>query len=109
MACGHSRRRAATATRPHVQSVQPAGGPCVRRRRLTCAAGTDTVRYVTAATPTASADGVALPPGPRWPRAWQTAAWISRPGPFLQRCRARYGDVFTVRIAGETWVFLSDP
>ncbi len=67
------------------------------------------MRYVTAATPTASADGVALPPGPRWPRAWQTAAWISRPGPFLQRCRARYGDVFTIRIAGETWVFLSDP
>ncbi len=50
-----------------------------------------------------------LPPGPRSPRAWQTAGWISRPGPFLRRCRDRYGDVFTFRIAGETWVMLSDP
>ena len=51
-----------------------------------------------------------LPPGPRWPRAWQTGAWISRPGPFLERCRARFGDVFTVRlVGGETFVFLADP
>jgi len=51
-----------------------------------------------------------LPPGPRMPRAVQTLAWITRPMPFMERARARYGDTFTVRIAQEgTWVFLSDP
>jgi cytochrome P450 len=51
-----------------------------------------------------------LPPGPRWPRAVQTAAWGFRPGPFLQRCRARYGDTFTLKIAQEgQWVMLSHP
>ncbi len=52
----------------------------------------------------------ALPPGPRMPRALQTLAWLTRPLPFMERARARYGDMFTVRIAQEgTWVFLSDP
>jgi len=51
-----------------------------------------------------------LPPGPRLPRAAQTLAWMTRPMPFMERARARYGDMFTVRIAQEgTWVFLSDP
>jgi cytochrome P450 len=51
-----------------------------------------------------------LPPGPRAPRAVQTLAWMTRPMPFMERARARYGDMFTVRIAQEgTWVFLSDP
>lgn len=52
----------------------------------------------------------ALPPGPRMPRAVQTLAWMTRPMPFMERARARYGDMFTVRIAQEgTWVFLADP
>lgn len=52
----------------------------------------------------------ALPPGPRAPRAVQTLAWMTRPMPFMERCRARYGDTFTVRIAQEgTWVFVSHP
>ncbi|HKN93757.1 MAG TPA: cytochrome P450, partial [Thermoleophilaceae bacterium] len=51
-----------------------------------------------------------LPPGPRMPRPVQTIAWITRTGPFLERCHARYGDVFSVRIAQEgTWVMLTDP
>jgi cytochrome P450 len=51
-----------------------------------------------------------LPPGPRMPRAVQTLAWMTRPMPFMERARARYGDMFTVRIAQEgTWVFLADP
>ena len=51
-----------------------------------------------------------LPPGPRRPRPVQTLAWITRPGPFMERCRQRYGDMFTLRIAHEgTWVFLADP
>jgi cytochrome P450 len=58
---------------------------------------------VTAAAPS-------LPPGPRWPRAVQTLAWGARPGPFMLRCRARYGDTFTLRIAQEGhWVMTCDP
>ena len=51
-----------------------------------------------------------LPPGPRLPRALQAVAWTQRPLPFLERCRERYGDAFTLRIMhwGD-WVVLSDP
>jgi cytochrome P450 len=51
-----------------------------------------------------------LPPGPRLPVAVQTAAWIFRPWDFMERCAARYGDTFTVRLAGERpWVMMSHP
>ena len=51
-----------------------------------------------------------LPPGPAYPRALQTLGWTLRTMPFLERCRERYGDVFTLKIAQEgTWVMLSDP
>src|SRR5215217_5711613 len=51
-----------------------------------------------------------LPPGPRLPRAAQTAAWIARPGPFMLQARERYGDVFTMRIGTEPpWVMLAHP
>jgi cytochrome P450 len=51
-----------------------------------------------------------LPPGPRLPRAVQTAAWLTRPGPFLMRAQRQYGDVFTIRIGGEPpWVMLAHP
>ncbi len=37
-------------------------------------------------------------------------AWTVRPGPFMLRCRARYGDMFTIRIAQEgSWVMTCDP
>jgi len=52
----------------------------------------------------------ALPPGPRLPRAVQTAAWITRPGPFMVRAQARHGDVFTIRIGDEPpWLMLAHP
>jgi cytochrome P450 family 135 len=51
-----------------------------------------------------------LPPGPGLPRALQTVGWVFRTGPFLKRCRDRYGDMFTLRVAQElTWVMISDP
>ncbi len=51
-----------------------------------------------------------LPPGPRMPAALQAIAWARRPLPFLERCRRRYGDVFTLRVRNAgTWVILSDP
>jgi cytochrome P450 len=51
-----------------------------------------------------------LPPGPRLPAAVQTAAWMARPWDFMERCAARYGDTFTLRMAGERpWVMVSHP
>ncbi len=52
----------------------------------------------------------ALPPGPRLPRALQAVGWTQRPLPFLERCRRRFGDAFTLRILhwGD-WVVLADP
>jgi len=44
------------------------------------------------------------------PRPAQTAAWIARPGPFMLRAHARYGDAFTIRIGNEPpWVMLAHP
>ena len=52
----------------------------------------------------------ALPPGPRLPVSVQTAAWVGRPWEFMERCAARYGDTFTMRLAGEPpWVMVSHP
>jgi len=42
-------------------------------------------------------------------RPLQTLGWITRPGPFMDGARAKYGDVFTVRLTDVTLVFLSDP
>jgi cytochrome P450 len=51
-----------------------------------------------------------LPPGPPYSRWLTTLGWTLRPWPFMERCRDRYGDAFTMRIAHEgTWVFMSDP
>jgi cytochrome P450 family 135 len=52
----------------------------------------------------------ALPAGPRIPTGVQAAIWALRPLAFLDRCAARYGDAFTLRIRRERpWVLLSDP
>ena len=51
-----------------------------------------------------------LPPSPRMPRALQTAIWSRQAQWMLEQSRARFGDMFTLRIAHEdTWVMLSDP
>jgi cytochrome P450 len=51
-----------------------------------------------------------LPPGPRMPVVLQTLGTWSRPTAFLERCRARYGRRFTVRLLGQPpMVMLSDP
>jgi cytochrome P450 len=51
-----------------------------------------------------------LPPGPRAPRWVQTARWWTRPVPFFERSRARYGRRFTVRLlALPPFVMLTDP
>jgi len=51
-----------------------------------------------------------LPPGPRLPRHLQSSRWSREPLPFLEQCRDRYGDTFTLRLRHlGTWVVLSDP
>jgi cytochrome P450 family 135 len=51
-----------------------------------------------------------IPPGPSTSRFQQTVRWMFRPGPMLEDCHRRYGDMFTLRIAHEgTWVFLAHP
>jgi cytochrome P450 family 135 len=51
-----------------------------------------------------------LPPGPRMPRALQTAIWSRQAQWFLRQSRARFGSMFTLKIAYEGhWVMLSDP
>ena len=51
-----------------------------------------------------------LPPGPGYPALLNALGWIARPMPFLERCRARYGDMFTLPMPYEgTWVVIADP
>ena len=52
-----------------------------------------------------------FPPGPREPPVLQTLQWLLRPISFLEACRRRHGDVFSVRFLGFTtpMVMLSDP
>jgi cytochrome P450 len=51
-----------------------------------------------------------LPPGPRAPRSVQTLALWTRTIPLLERCRARYGKRFTLRLLQTPpFVHLSDP
>jgi cytochrome P450 family 135 len=52
-----------------------------------------------------------LPPGPRAPALWQTLAWMSRPGAFLQGVHRRFGDPATIRThwTAEPMVLFSGP
>jgi len=51
-----------------------------------------------------------LPPGPRGPTALVAARFLLRGPHFLEACRDRYGDVFTIRLnTGRTVVIAGDP
>ncbi|HKO27407.1 MAG TPA: cytochrome P450 [Solirubrobacteraceae bacterium] len=51
-----------------------------------------------------------LPPGPRLPKTVQSVAFWTRPLAFLERCRARYGSRFTLRLlTAPPFVILTDP
>jgi cytochrome P450 len=51
-----------------------------------------------------------LPPGPPEPPAIQTARWLLRPISFMESCRRRFGEAFSVRFLGfrTPMVMLSD-
>ena len=51
-----------------------------------------------------------LPPEPRMSAILQSLGFWSRPTAFLERCRARYGTPFTIRLVGQPpLVMISDP
>src|SRR4051812_39041991 len=53
---------------------------------------------------------MALPPGPRMPTFMQGIGWWNRPTAFMERCRAKYGKRFTIRLPGQPpFVMISDP
>ncbi len=69
-------------------------------------AATETLR----APRTSAARSGTLPDGPRIPPLVQSAAWVFRPIPFLEHCRASFGDVFTMQLAGlPALVVMSNP
>jgi cytochrome P450 len=73
-------------------------------------AGTATAEPRTADRETVGVARRGLPPAPRLPAPIQTFGLVGRPVPFLEWCRRRYGETFTVQLlrAGEL-VFISDP
>jgi cytochrome P450 len=52
-----------------------------------------------------------LPPGPRAAPLLQTARWLRSPIAFMEACRRRFGDAFSVRFLGfeRPMVMISDP
>jgi cytochrome P450 len=54
---------------------------------------------------------MSLPPEPQSPPLVQTLRWAFRPIPFMQECRERYGDSFSVRFLSfeRPMVMISDP
>jgi cytochrome P450 family 135 len=50
-----------------------------------------------------------LPAGPRLPATLLTLAWVVRPTAVMDRCARRYGEAFTLRLAGRRLVFVADP
>ena len=51
----------------------------------------------------------ALPPGPRVPEALQSLRYGLDPYGLFEAAQRRHGDVFTVRVTGQTWVVLAHP
>ena len=59
---------------------------------------------------TTSPPASALPPGPRAPAWWQLVRFAGDPLGLLDECHRRYGDAFTLHVAGNgRFVMLSDP
>lgn len=51
-------------------------------------------------------EGARLPPGPTAPGVLQTLEWMYRPIPFMERCRERYGPIFSIRLGPAGHVFM---
>jgi cytochrome P450 len=58
----------------------------------------------------ATAAKMRFPAGPPIPTPLQAAIWALRPLELMDRCEARYGEIFTLRIRrGRPWVLLTNP
>jgi cytochrome P450 len=57
----------------------------------------------------AAARSCRLPAGPPLPSFVQAAIWALRPLDLMDRCSARYGELFTLRVRKRPWVLLSNP
>jgi cytochrome P450 len=61
-------------------------------------------------TPAPIAVKAKLPAGPPIPTTLQAAIWALRPLELMDRCEARHGEIFTLRIRrGRPWVLLTNP
>jgi cytochrome P450 family 135 len=57
-----------------------------------------------------SAPTPGMPPGPRTPGFIQTLEWMYRPTSFVESCRRRYGDIFSLRLGpGRNTVVIAEP
>ncbi|MCC7540841.1 MAG: cytochrome P450 [Deltaproteobacteria bacterium] len=53
---------------------------------------------------------MSLPPGPQSAAIFQTIRYVTKPIPLLEECRAKHGDIFTLKLVGSgDWVFLTKP
>ncbi len=113
--CGLAERRMRRSEDgPHVARL--GGRACAPPPRAHCARGTTSTvdltshlvcDWIPASMRTAPAG---LPPGPRLPRAVQSVIWYRRAQWLMDQCQARFGDMFTLKIADEgNWVMTSDP
>ena len=51
-----------------------------------------------------------LPPGPKSPQLVQAIGWWTRPIPYFERCRRRYGSRFTMKLpASPPFVHITEP
>ncbi len=84
---------------------------CTRGRGVRCRGTQRGARDGLSATARATAHpGAGVPAGPRMPVGLQTLAMMTRQRPYLERCRRRYGSLFTVRVIGfGATVVVSDP
>ena len=108
--CGHMTHRVAQthllicrgATTQHAPSI-------IDRRGARQRAGRFSTLRLTAVTIADMATPDGLPPGPRRPLAFQTLRYGLDPYGFFESAHRAFGDVFTVRAIGETWVILAHP
>jgi cytochrome P450 len=57
-----------------------------------------------------AASGSNLPPGPRMPGGMQTLQWMYRPIEFMEKCRRKYGRIFSLSLGPASNVFvIADP
>ena len=60
--------------------------------------------------PTGTLPATSLPPGPQSPAWWQLTRFAGDPLGLFDECHRRYGDTFTLHIAGNgRFVMISDP